>query len=173
MNGEKFTTLQAAIDAAGEGDVITLCANISATSTDIIRADDNIVLDLNGYSVNYTLTGNTPGISVLGELKIQDSTATASPQVSEDYENVVYSSGIISSNSSEWNDTIRLQEGGRLTVESGTIKGIRGDAIDIYGGSEKPVNTEAIITGGYLEAEEYGIFIGQNDAVLDLSLIHI
>lgn len=168
VNGQGFPTLQAAIDAAGEGDTITLCSDINATSTDTIRVDDNIILDLKGYSISYTLTGNTPGICVLGELKIQDSTATTSPQISEDYENITYSSGIISSDSSAWNDTIRLQEGGRLTVESGTIKGIKGDAIDIYGGSGNPVNTEAIITGGYLEAEEYGIFIGQNDAVLDI-----
>ncbi|MCD7847508.1 MAG: hypothetical protein LUG49_05725 [Oscillospiraceae bacterium] len=69
-----YTTLQAAIDAASSGNTITLLASVTEDIT--IASDDNITLDLAGYTI--TGTGSSSVITVNGTLTLNDSTATSS-----------------------------------------------------------------------------------------------
>ena len=91
VNGTKYETLQAAIDAAGEGDTVILLSDIELAETLVVAAGKKITLDLNGktitgvpataeaYSViinkgNLTITGNG---SVVCDHKLAGSTGYA------------------------------------------------------------------------------------------------
>ncbi len=65
----KYTTLQAAIDAAGDGDTVQPLQDLTEDIT--IASDDNIILDLAGYTL--TGTGTTSVITVYGSLTLEDS----------------------------------------------------------------------------------------------------
>ena len=66
-----YSTLQAAINAASDGGEVDLIANVTESIT--ISADDNVTLDLNGYTLTNS-TGHT--ITNNGTLTINDSSSS-------------------------------------------------------------------------------------------------
>ncbi|MBQ8747701.1 MAG: hypothetical protein IJZ08_07545 [Clostridia bacterium] len=54
INGTGYESLQAAVDAAADGDTITLLTDVVLTDTLLIPADKNIVLDLAGKTISQT-----------------------------------------------------------------------------------------------------------------------
>ena len=115
VDGVGYATLQEAIDAAGEGDTVTLLTDLTVES-DLadaakglynIAADDKITIDLNGKTINVTdnSTGNFILFYSYGELTIKNGTIN-----------------LTATNDRDWNaqSTIILNRGGILTVESGT-----------------------------------------------------
>ena len=71
VDGKIYPTLSAAIDAAGDGDTVTLLANVTESVT--IDAGETIVLDLNGHTLTNTEGSHT--ITNNGELTVQDTSA--------------------------------------------------------------------------------------------------
>ena len=67
----EYSTLQAAINAASDGGEVDLIANVTESIT--ISADDNVTLDLNGYTLTNS-TGHT--ITNNGTLTINDSSSS-------------------------------------------------------------------------------------------------
>ncbi len=127
-----YATLQKAIDNAGSGDTVTLLTNVLEDIT--IAADDNIILDLNGYTLTGTgairyAAGETNIIAQVitlaagtsttdGEhatLVIKDSSAAGTGTIT---------GGYIAKDSTEgYGAAIYAKKYANVTLESGTITG--------------------------------------------------
>ena len=73
-SGEEYITLRKAIEEAKEGETLQIVRNITTMSTQSsieIEAEKNIVIDLNGYNIEF---GQENPIINNGTLKIEDST---------------------------------------------------------------------------------------------------
>ncbi len=99
VNGVQYGSLQAAIDAAGDGDTVTLLENITVNAEDgkpathvWVKADDNVIIDLNGKTItgaifvngkatikNGTIVNNSvvSGIETEGDLTLENMTITS------------------------------------------------------------------------------------------------
>ena len=168
VDGQYFTQLQNAINAAERGETVVLLKDTEESVS--IASSDDIVLDLNGNVL--TLPGT---MTVDGNVTVQDSTVTAGPVVSSDYESVEYDAGkiVYTGNST----AIIPQNGGSFTLLSGIIDAsVAGNAIYATGnrspengGNTEPVNTSVTIAGGYIHSMEYGIGIAGRGAQLSVS----
>ena len=168
VDGQYFTQLQNAINAAERGETVVLLKDTEESVS--IASSDDIVLDLNGNVL--TLPGT---MTVDGNVTVQDSTVTAGPVVSSDYESVEYDAGkiVYTGNST----AIIPQNGGSFTLLSGIIDAsVAGNAIYANGnrspengGNTEPVNTSVTIAGGYIHSMEYGIGIAGRGAQLSVS----
>mgnify|MGYP001011813836 CR=1 FL=1 len=110
--GEKYYSIKEAIDAVTkDGEIIKLLRNITTfTTAETIEISDNknVILDLNGYTINQ---GNKPLINNNGTLTLRDSSDTTA----DSYGNVKYKGQIITSNGTIINNN------GSFIFESGTI----------------------------------------------------
>lgn len=152
------------ITAAKDGDTIKLTASFAASIT--IPADKNITLDLNGK----TLTGESgkTAIKVAGGLVVKDSTATAAPSVSSDYQTVSYTSGKITATTT----TVGVISGGTFELQSGMVESTGNIGIIAVGekdATKTPVNSTATISGGYVLAQEFAASAQGNGAKLNIN----
>ena len=110
--GEKYYSIKEAIDeVTKDGEIIKLLRNITTfTTAETIEISDNknVILDLNGYTINQ---GNKPLINNNGTLTLRDSSDTTA----DSYGNVKYKGQIITSNGTIINNN------GSFIFESGTI----------------------------------------------------
>lgn len=161
-----YTSLTDAITAANSNDTITLLANVTESVT--VPADKVVTLDLNGKTVkssSYTIKVDG------GKLTVKDSTVTAAPVVSDDYETVTYTSGKVTSSNYA---AIQVLNGGSLTVASGTVSCSDGYGAVYVLGNSAPGGGEAIastatVNGGYIEGQEFGITVRGNGAALTVT----
>ena len=168
VNGYQYSTIQSAIESAEAGQTVVLLKDTEESVS--IASSDDIVLDLNGNVLTLPDT-----MTVDGNVTVQDSTVTAGPVVSSDYESVKYDAGkiVYTGNST----AIIPQNGGSFTLLSGIIDAsVAGDAIYATGnrspkngGNTEPVNTSVTIAGGYIHSMEYGIGIAGRGAQLSVS----
>ena len=157
VNGHQFGSLADAIEAARDGQTIELLKDV--TETDLPHIAEAVTLDLNGK----TLT--TGKLVSEGDLTIVDSTATAGPTVSGDFETVGYESGKI-----KVSDAVYAAGGGTVTLESGTIESSYLGAYaqgDTTGASE--IGSTFNIEGGYVCAQEFAATAQGRGATLNIS----
>lgn len=110
VNGVKYETLQAAIDAAGKSQTVTL---VSDTKENVTIAKP-LTLDLNGYTLNGGTESGKPALTVTARVTVKDSgTARTGTIMRED---TAENSGI----SSYY--VIDVQGAGWLTFEGGNVK---------------------------------------------------
>ena len=163
--GDKlYASLQEAIDAAGEGDTITLLADITVSS-DLadaakglynIAADDKITIDLNGKTINVTdnSTGNFIVFYNYGELTIKNGTVN-----------------VTSTNNRLWNaqSTVILNRGGILTIESGSYvhNGGTDMAITVDNSGNSFGDAYLYVNGGTIESTYVGIRLRMADPSLN------
>ena len=162
VDGQYFTQLQNAINAAERGETVALLKDTTENVT--IASGKDLQLDLNGK----TLT-ETTYMDVQGVLTIKDSTATSAPQISSDYETVTYQSGKIANTGTG----ILVSNGGKLTLESGCVHSTFGNGINVNGntnmeGWDNAIDSSVTITGGYVHSREYGIGVYGNGAVVNV-----
>lgn len=110
-SAEKYATLQEAIEAAENGDTVTLLNNL--TTTERITIDNNITLDLNGKVLCSTYIPQKGQIVISAEVTICDSSEEQTGCIKTEYAGT---SG----------ETIELAQNtnAKLTLESGTIYGM-------------------------------------------------
>ncbi len=162
VDGQYFTQLQNAINAAERGETVALLKDTTENVT--IASGKDLQLDLNGK----TLT-ETTYMDVQGVLTIKDRTATSAPQISSDYETVTYQSGKIANTGTG----ILVSNGGKLTLESGCVHSTSGNGINVNGntnmeGWDNAIDSSVTITGGYVHSREYGIGVYGNGAVVNV-----
>ena len=156
-----YADLVSAINAATDGETITLLRDVTANIT--VPADKNITLDLNGKVLTGAL--NEQGINVLdtikvdgGSLTVKDSTA-GQPVVDAGM-NVTYQSGAVKNIAptvKPYTQAISVVNGGKLVLENGTIYSEDSDGIYVSGeGSSLTMN------GGYVYSNDNGYGIGGN-----------
>ena len=171
IGNHTFATLAVAASVAKDGDTITMVSDTQLDSAVVMNKE--LTLDLAGY----TITGSASALSaiaVTGNLTITDSTAKEEPVVSPDYETVDYEAGKIEIASSK-GAAVSVQEGGQLTVEGGILKNTRNIGLGVHGNSDPetwsnhPIDSTATINGGLVLAQEYGIGVYGNGAVLNVN----
>lgn len=111
VNGVKYETLQAAIDAAPRNATVTLLAN---TRENVTIAEMLITLDLNGYTINGGTVKGKPAVTVTANgVTIKDSSKAQTGTIMR--EDTAENSGVSS------HYVIDVQGVGRLTFESGNV----------------------------------------------------
>lgn len=136
--------LKDAIANAVDGDVIKLGASFSVTTTDHIKVDKAITLDLNGHTVNFSST------SVYGALYISSNGDLT----------IVGNGGITAPN------TVAIGNYGKLTINGGTIEGTNALYNCNYGGTSYGTAT---INGGTLRSNTSGGNSIQNCGILTIA----
>ena len=158
---QKFASLSDAVLAAQKGDKVVLEKNTTENVT--VGADSEITLDLNSH----VMTGY---LIVNGSVVLVDSTVTAEPVVSSDFETVTYTSGKIVNSGT----AVLVDNGGSFVMKSGMVEstgnlGVSVNGQDEYTGWETPVHSTADIQGGYVYAREFGAAAYGNGAELTVS----
>ncbi len=147
----RFVSLQAAVDAAGEGDIITLLEDIELTKGVTVAADDVITLDLSGKTLSYTSSANAadPLLKNNGTLTIQDNSADGAGKIT-------YTSTTPDTNHGYATNTIT--NAGHLTVESGTIENLTtGGASYAIDSAWHTEDMSLTINGGTITATEVAV----------------
>ena len=162
VQGAKYPTVQAAINAAQTGETVILLEDVQENV--IVPADKSIVLDLNGQVVEGAPNADT--VTVEGALTVKDDTADANPVVSDDYGSVTYAAGKIlgkSPTTEPYAKALHVQNGGSATIEGGIVESEDSDAAFVSKGSTLTVN------GGYFHSAEFGIGVQGEGATLVMS----
>ncbi len=119
VKGVCYPTLQAAIDAANAGDKITVLGNVEVADSLVVAADDEITIDLNGFTVSMVRTGTLSAYDQLienfGDLTIEDSSEDETGALTYQYTGSTVSTGFAA-------NTITNKPGATLTVNGGTIE---------------------------------------------------
>ena len=170
VEGNYYESLHEAINAANSGGVITLLRNTAEPDISV-PSTQKITLDLNGN----TLDLGVSTLEVEGDLIIQDSTATAEPVVSADYETITYEAGKILYTGS--GTAIVPKNGGTVTLKSGIVDASAGGT-GIYAsgnchpenaGDTTEVHSTVTVEGGYVHTREYGIGVQGRGATANIS----
>ena len=165
-------TLLSSIETAENGTTIRLTESFSVSQQITIPEGKVLTLDLNGQTLT---TSDT--ILVNGNLTVMDATATVPPSISDDYETVTYNAGKIYNNANTRDPkavVITVRNGGQLTHNSGTLESFKNYTVAVYGETrtaqwDTPIDSTAVINGGYHVGQEGGPAVFGNGAILDIS----
>ena len=165
-------TLLSSIETAENGTTIRLTESFSVSQQITIPEGKVLTLDLNGQTLT---TSDT--ILVNGNLTVMDATATVPPSISDDYETVTYNAGKIYNNANTRDSkavVITVRNGGQLTHNSGTLESFKNYTVAVYGETrtanwDTPIDSTAVINGGYHVGQEGGPAVFGNGAILDIS----
>ena len=161
VGSEYFMDLQSAIDAInGQGTIEVLRDYVyegDQQSVAAIPAGKDIIIDLNGNDIVSESTYNGGKVRVLtvdGEVTIMDSTAVSEPSVDPNFD-VSYTSGSITSAGT----TLYAQNGGTVTIESGTVRSTGDETIALYAfgdiSGDGSIGSSVIVNGGFIDAVGY------------------
>ena len=166
--GDTYYTTVAEAIAKNDSGTITLMANVTENVT--IPQGKTFTLDLNGK----TLSNDSMYSLVVdgGKLTVTDSTA-GQPVVGDDNNTVTYlGSGMIKNtfNNNGEAKAIQVQNGGVLNLQGGTVYCVKGSGIFAIGDEKGNTAVASTIhmTGGYVEAQEYGIGVIGKGATLTM-----
>ena len=116
VNGAKYKSLQAAVDAAKSGATVTLLAD---TRENVTVSKNAIVLDLNGHTLNGGTEKGKPALTVTARVTVKDSSEEHTGTIMR--EDTAANSGVSS------HYVIDIQGAGWLTFESGNVKNNSGN----------------------------------------------
>ena len=154
--------LQNEINAASDGAVITLKDDVTALSYEtalLVAADQNVVLDLNGHSINRGLSESTAVadghvISVLGKLTVTDNTQAKNGQITGG-NNTASGGGVVVT-------------GGTFRLEGGSITGNQaGNGGGVYLSEGSFELSGAGIVAGNVAGNGGGIFMDGGSFVMN------
>ena len=111
VNGVKYKTLQAAIEAAPRKATVKLLAD---TKENVTISTPYVTLDLNGHTLNGSTGERKPALTITARVTVMDSSAAQTGTIMR--EDIAENSGVSS------HYVIDVQGGGWLTFESGTVK---------------------------------------------------
>ena len=110
VNGAKYKSLQAAVDAAKSGATVTLLAD----TRENVTIAEMMTLDLNGHTLNGGTEKGKPALTVTARVTVKDSSAAKTGTIMR--EDTAANSGVSS------HYVIDVQGAGWLTFESGNVK---------------------------------------------------
>ena len=153
VGNTEYATLQEAINAAQNGETITLLSNINLENGVTVATGKDIVLDLNGkvLSLSKHIANN-------GTLTIQDGTGTGKIESDAGY-TIVNTGGTLTITSGTYTNNaadLILQRGGSITINGGSFSSSMSTVLNMqaYGDG----NASLTITNGTFTAEK-------NDAI--------
>ena len=116
VNGVKYDSLQAAIDAAARNATVTMLAD---TKENVTISTNYLTLDLNGHTLNGGTVAGQPALTVRSRVTVKDSSAAQTGTIMR--EDTAENSGVSS------HYVIDVQGAGWLTFESGNVKNNSGN----------------------------------------------
>ena len=116
VNGVKYESLQAAIDAAARKTTVKMLAD---TKENVTISTPYLTLDLNGFTLNGGTEKGKPALTVTARVTVKDSSTAQTGTIMR--EDTAENSGVSS------HYVIDVQGGGWLTFESGTVKNNSGN----------------------------------------------
>ncbi len=163
------STFEELTKAVTTGGSISLANDITARGNIIIPANVSVELNLNGKKL---VLGETYAIYDSGSLTILDSSASAGPDIDEEY-SVTYESGSITAK----DNVVNVQDGGFLEVKSGALSSTNSNpsVIRCLGNTKPdsswntPVNSRVVISGGLVEGYLYGVTAMGNGASVQVN----
>ena len=111
VNGVKYETLQAAVDAAAKNATVKLLAD---TKENVTISTPYVTLDLNGHTLNGSTGERKPALTITARVTVKDSSEAQTGTIMR--EDTAENSGVSS------HYVIDVQGDGWLTFESGTVK---------------------------------------------------
>ena len=141
VNGVQYADIQEAIKAAAPSGTVTLLENIELDAPIVVTG--TVVLDLAGYTINYTSTIQGEAmITNKGNLTINDSVGTG----------VIYYDYVGAADSSYGKGNYTISNGGTLTVNGGkiTIANLRAHAKYPIDNNSTSGDAILVINGGHL-----------------------
>ena len=160
MNGTEYESLSKAIKASGSTqNTIKLLRDIGLSSDAIIEANQNIIIDLNGYTIS-----NYNAITNKGTLKIIDSSAGQTGKIINTILGTAISNiGTMELNSGNISDSAYgIKNTGTLNITGGTIQN---NSYGIY----NDANGTVTITSGEITSNTYGIYNYDATAVTNIN----
>ena len=155
-----YNSLQTAIDAAGTNGTMKLIGNGLMASNSTIKNTQNIILDLNGYTITTTST-----ITNNGTFTIKDDSLEHNGQI---IDNKNLSNPIISNNGtliinngnlSAKNSVITSSTSSNITINGGTLTNLGTSSTTLYSGGNLTVNGGVIDNG---TSGAYAIYSNNN-----------
>ena len=159
VGNAKYTSLQEAIDAAtAENNEVVLIANTNENVT--IAADKNIVLDLNGFTLNGGTTQSQAALTNNGIVVIKDSSAAGTGTIKREDDGTpsyytVYNLGTMTFN------------GGNVYNDSGD--GENGSSLVCNVGTSESNTATLIINDGYFEQQKFIAVKNDDFGVLEIN----
>ena len=132
VNGTQYTSLQAAIDAAGRKTTVTMLAD---TRENVTISTSDLTLDLNGRTLNGGTVANKPALTVTARVTVKDSSEKQTGTIMR--EDTAENSG----DSSHY--VIDVQGDGWLTFEGGNVKNNSG-IVGVTGASLVRVGDDSV-----------------------------
>ena len=168
INDVYYVTLQEAVDAATDGDVIVIANNIDLSTSVILPTDKAVVIDLNGYTI--TGTDNTTANFAL--FSMTDANLTINDTVGGG------KITLTATNNRGWNSysAIIHNRGGIVTINGGALEHLGGsdmayvvdNSANYYGDANLTVNGGSLISS-YIAIRMYM----SNDSINGSSIVEI
>ena len=149
VNGTKYESLQAAIDAAVKNATVTMLADTHENVT-IAKA---MTLDLNGFTLNGGTEKGKPALTVTARVTVKDSSDPSTGTIMR--EDTAENSGVSS------HYVIDVQGAGWLTFESGNVKngsgvvGVKGASLVRVGDDSVKKQPGLVINGGTFTQDNF------------------
>lgn len=150
VNGVKYETLQAAIDAAPRNATVTLLAN---TKENVTITQMYITLDLNGYTINGGKETRKPAVTVKARVTIKDSSAAQTGTIMR--EDTAGNSGVSSHYVIDVQDGWLTFEGGKVINNSGNVAGKGASLVRVGDDSVAKKYPGLVINGGTFTQDNF------------------
>ena len=149
VNGVKYKTLQAAIDAAQKGQTVRLLAD---TRENVTIKTYGLTLDLNGHTLNGGIVKGKPALTVTARVTVKDSSAAKTGTIMR--EDTAENSGVSSHYVIDIQDGWLFFESGNVTNNSGVV-GVKGASLVRVGDDSIAKYPGLTISGGTFTQDNF------------------
>lgn len=149
VNGVKYKTLQAAIDAAQKGQTVRLLAD---TRENVTIKTYGLTLDLNGHTLNGGTVKGKPALTVTARVTVKDSSAAKTGTIMR--EDTAENSGVSSHYVIDIQDGWLFFESGNVTNNSGVV-GVKGASLVRVGDDSIAKYPGLTISGGTFTQDNF------------------
>ena len=149
VNGVKYDSLQAAIDAAAQNATVTLLAD---TRENVTIETYGLTLDLNGHTLNGGTVAGQPALTVRSRVTVKDSSAAQTGTIMR--EDTAENSGVSSHYVIDIQDGWLFFESGSVTNNSGVV-GVKGASLVRVGDDSVAKYPGLTISGGTFTQDNF------------------
>lgn len=149
VNGVKYDSLQAAIDAASRNATVTMLAD---TSENVTISTNYLTLDLNGHTLNGGTVAGQPALTVQSRVTVKDSSEEQTGTIMR--EDTAENSGVSSHYVIDIQDGWLFFESGSVTNNSGVV-GVKGASLVRVGDDSVAKYPGLTISGGTFTQDNF------------------
>lgn len=149
VNGVKYDSLQAAINAAQKGQTVTMLAD---TRENVTIKTYGLTLDLNGHTLNGGTVKGKPALTVTARVTVKDSSAAQTGTIKR--EDTAENSGVSSHYVIDIQDGWLFFESGNVTNNSGVV-GVKGASLVRVGDDSIAKYPGLTISGGTFTQDNF------------------